>query len=84
VSWDGDQSGDTGVIYVGNNRVEAVSNTITNAGPSWNRQLPEPKVMNLIRAGRGVVSHWASSDLAAEVRQLAAVLAEFADIPDEG
>ena len=52
VSWEGAQSGDTGVIYLDDNRVESVSDSITNAGPSWRPQLPEPKVLELVRALR--------------------------------
>src|ERR1022692_2080697 len=52
VSWEGDQSGDTGVIHLDDNRVESVSDSITNAGPSWRPQLPEPKLLELVRAGR--------------------------------
>jgi hypothetical protein len=32
VSWEGDQSGDTGVIHVNDNRVESVNDSITNRG----------------------------------------------------
>ncbi len=81
VSWDGDESGDTGVIYVSENRVEAVSDTITNAGPSWCPHLPESQTLELVRAGRGVVASWESGDLAGQVRRLAVALDEFVDIP---
>jgi hypothetical protein len=30
VTWDGSDSGDTGVIYVDENHIEAVDNTISN------------------------------------------------------
>ncbi len=50
VSWEGDQSGDTGVIHLDDNRVESVSDSITNAGPSWRPQPPEPKVLELGQA----------------------------------
>ena len=33
VSWEGDQSGDTGVIHVDDNRVESVNDSITISGP---------------------------------------------------
>jgi len=84
VSWEGDQSGDTGVIHVDDNRVESVSDSITNAGPSWRPQLPEPKVLELVRAGRIVLAHWESGDLAAQIRHLSHALEEFAQLPDEG
>lgn len=35
VSWQGEDSTDSGVIYVKDNQVEAVENKITNNGPSW-------------------------------------------------
>src|SRR6202790_4972842 len=57
VSWEGDQSGDTGVIHVDDNRAESVNDNITNAGPSWFPQLPEAKVVELVRAGRNVLAH---------------------------
>ena len=84
VSWEGDQSGDTGVIHLDNNRVESVSDTITNTGPSWRPQIPEPKVLELVRAGRLVLTHWDRGDLAAQVRRLAGALEGFAGVPDEG
>lgn len=84
VSWEGDQSGDTGVIHLDGNRIESVSDTITNAGPSWRPQLPEPKVLELVRAGRLVLTHWDRGDLAAQVRRLAGALEGFAGVPDEG
>ena len=84
VSWEGDQSGDTGVIHLDGNRIESVSDTITNAGPSWRPQLPEPKVLELVRAGRLVLTHWDRGDLAAQVRRLASALEGFAGVPDEG
>lgn len=83
VRWEGDQSGDTGVIYIEDNRVEAVADTITNTGPSWCPELPAPNVLELIRAGRCVISHWERGDLAAQVRRLAEALEKFAEIPDE-
>ena len=84
VSWEGDQSGDTGVIHVDDNRVESVSDSITNAGPSWRPQLPEAKVLELVRAGRIVLAHWESGDLAAQIRRLSRALEEFVQPPDEG
>ena len=84
VSWEGDQSGDTGVIHLDDNRVESVSDGITNAGPSWRPQLPEPKVLELVRAGRIVLAHWESGDLAAQIRRLSRALEEFVQPPDEG
>jgi hypothetical protein len=84
VSWEGDQSGDTGVIHLDDNRVEAVSDCITNAGPSWRPQLPEPKVLELVLAGRIVLAHWESGDLAAHIRRLARALEEFVQLPVEG
>ena len=84
VGWEGDQSGDTGVIHLDNNRVESVSDTITNTGPSWRPQAPEPKVLELVRAGRLVLTHWDHGDLAAQVRRLASALEGFAGVPDEG
>jgi hypothetical protein len=84
VSWEGDQSGDTGVIHVDDNRVESVNDSITNAGPSWRPQLPEPKVVELVRAGRIVLAHWESGDLAAQIRLLSRALEEFVRLPDEG
>lgn len=80
VSWSGDESGDTGVIYVDRNRVEAVPDTIDNTGPSWNPTPPEPKWMALIRAGRNVIAHWERGDLAAQVRALAEALQPFAEV----
>lgn len=35
VSWQGKDLTDSGIIYVKDNRVEAVANKITNSGPSW-------------------------------------------------
>ena len=35
VSWQGEDSADSGVIYVKDNQVEAVENKTTNPGPSW-------------------------------------------------
>lgn len=85
VSWEGDQSGDIGVIHLDDNRVESVSDTITNAGPSWRPQLlPEPKGLELVRAGRIVLAHWESGDLAGQIRRLARALEEFVPLPDEG
>jgi hypothetical protein len=81
VSWDGDQSGDTGVIYVEGDRIEAVADTTTNRGPSWRRQLPDPSVIELVQAGRGVLTCWESGDLAAAVRALAEALQGFAEVP---
>jgi hypothetical protein len=81
VSWDGDQSGDTGVIYVEGDRIEAVADTTTNRGPGWRRQLPDPWVVELVQAGRGVLTSWESGDLAAAVRALADALQTFAEVP---
>jgi hypothetical protein len=81
VSWDGDQSGDTGVIYVEGDRIEAVADTTTNHGPGWRRQLPDPSVVELIQAGRGVLTNWESGDLAAAVRALVDALEAFAEVP---
>ncbi len=83
VSWSGDESGDTGVIYVDRNRVEAVQDTIDNTGPSWNTTPPEPKWMALIQAGRNVVAHWERGDLAAQVRALDEALELFSEAPVE-
>ena len=82
VSWDGDQSGDTGVIYVEEDRVEAVADTTTNRGPGWRRQLPDPSVVELVQAGHGVLTSWESGDLAAAVQALADALQAFAEVPD--
>lgn len=38
VRWRGEEPGDSGVIYVENNRIEAVEDI--NLGPSWRRQPP--------------------------------------------
>ena len=84
VSWEGDQSGDTGVIHLDDNRVESVTDSITNPGPSWRPQLPEPKVVELVRAGRIVLAHWESGDLAAQIRGLSRALEGFVQLPDEG
>ncbi len=84
IGWEGDQTGDTGVIHLDDNRVESVSDTITNAGPSWCPQVPEPKVLELVRAGRLVLTHWDRGDLAVQVRCLAGALEEFTEVPDEG
>ena len=83
VSWTGDESGDTGVIYVDGNRVEAIHDTIDNTGQSWNPTPPEPRWMALIRAGRNVVAHWECGDLAAQVRALQHALQPFAEVPVE-
>src|ERR1700683_2227236 len=83
VSWEGDQSGDTGVIHLDDNRVESVSDSITNAGPSWRPQLPEPKVLDLVRAGRIVVAKWECGDSAAQIRGLSRALEEFVQLPDQ-
>jgi hypothetical protein len=82
VSWDGDQSGDTGVIYVEEDRVEAVADTTTNRGPGWRRQLPDTSVIELVQTGRGVLTCWESGDLAAAVRALADALRAFTEVPD--
>jgi hypothetical protein len=84
VSWEGNQSGDTGIIHLDDNRVESVSDSITNAGPSWRPQPPEPQVLELVRAVRIALAHWESGDLAAQIRRLARALKEFVDLPDEG
>ncbi len=81
VSWDGDQSGDTGVIYVEDDRIEAVADTTSNRGPGWRRQLPDSSVVELVQAGRGVLTCWQSGDLAAAVRALADALQAFEDVP---
>ena len=81
VSWDGDQSGDTGVIYVEEDRIEAVADTTTNRGPCWRRPLPDPSVVELVQAGRGVLTCWESGDLAAAARALADALQAFAEVP---
>ena len=83
VSWSGDESGDTGVIYVDGNRVEAVPDCIENTGPSWNPTPPEPKWVELLRTGRNVVAHWDRGDLAAQVRALDDALQPFAEVPVE-
>lgn len=83
ISWSGDESGDTGVIYADRNRVEAVHDTIDNTGPSWNPAPPEPKWMALIQASRKVVAHWERGDLAAQVRALDEALQAFAEVPLE-
>lgn len=83
VSWSGDESGDTGVIYVDRNRVEAVQDTIDNTGSSWNPTPLEPKWMALIQAGRNVVAHWERGDLAAQVRALDEALQLFSEAPVE-
>ncbi|MDQ2948930.1 MAG: hypothetical protein M3Y27_23805 [Acidobacteriota bacterium] len=83
VSWSGDESGDTGVIYVDRNRVEAVQDIIGNTGPSWNPTPPEHKWTALLRAGRNVVAHWERGDLAAQVRALDDALRPFAEVPVE-
>ena len=45
---------------------------------------PEPKVVELVRAGRIVLAHWESGDLAAQIRRLSRALEEFVQLPDEG
>ena len=84
VSWEGDQSGDTGIIHLDDNRVESVGDSITNAGPSWRPHFPEPKVLELVLAGRVVLAHWESGALAGQIRRLARALEEFVQLPDEG
>jgi hypothetical protein len=83
VSWDGDQSGDTGVIYVEEGRIEAVADTTTNWEPCWRRQLPDPTVVEIVQAGRGVLACWESGDLAAAVRALTDALQAFAEVPGQ-
>lgn len=83
VSWSGDASGDTGVIYVDRNRVEAVHDISDNTGPSWNPTPPEHKWTALLRAGRNVVAHWERGDLAAQVRALGDALRPCAEVPVE-
>jgi hypothetical protein len=83
VSWSRDASGDTGVIYVDRNRVEAVHDTIENPGPSWNPTPREPNWMALIRAGRNIVAHEERGDLVAQVRALNDALQPFAEVPVE-
>jgi len=58
--------------------------SITNVGPSWRPQLPEPKVVELVRAGRIVLAHWEGGDLAAQIQRLSCALEEFVQLPDEG
>ncbi len=84
VAWDGSDSGDTGVIYVDKNRIEAVDNTISSRGPAWRPRPAEPAVAELVRAGRNVLAHWERGDLAAAVRALSDALQSFAELPDEG
>jgi hypothetical protein len=81
VRWEGEEAGDTGVIHVDGNRVESVSDTITNAGPSWRPRLPESKMLELVHAGRSVIANWESGDLATQVQRLAGALEEFAEVP---
>jgi hypothetical protein len=83
VRWEGEQAGDTGIIHVDDNRVESVSDTITNAGPSWHPRPPESKVLELVQAGRGVITNWESGDLATQVQRLSGALEEFAEVPYE-
>jgi hypothetical protein len=73
VSWDGDQFEE--------DRIEAVADTTTNRGPCWRRPLPDPSVVELVQAGRGVLARWESGDLAAAVRTLADALQAFAEVP---
>jgi hypothetical protein len=35
VSWSGEESGDQGIIYVKDNKIQAVGSHISNPGPSW-------------------------------------------------
>ena len=58
--------------------------SITNVGPSWRPQLPEPKVVELVRAGRIVLAHWEGGALAAQIQRLSRALEEFVQLPDEG
>jgi hypothetical protein len=81
VRWEGEEAGDTGVIHVDGNRVESVSDTITNAGPSWHPRLPESKMLELVHAARSVIANWESGDLATQVQRLAGALEEFAEVP---
>jgi hypothetical protein len=81
VNWDGDQSGDTGVIYVHEEGIEAVADITVNRGPSWLLSFPGPSVEELVHAGRGVLACWESGDLAAAVRTLADALQGFAEVP---
>jgi hypothetical protein len=53
-------------------------------GPSWRPQLPEPKVVELVRAGRIVLARWEGGDLAAQIQRLSRALEEFVQLPDEG
>lgn len=39
IGWDGDDDDDRGTIYVKDNRVEMVEDTIMNPGPSWTRKV---------------------------------------------
>ena len=41
-------------------------------------------MLELVRAGRIVLAHWESGDLAAQIRRLARALEEFVQLPDEG
>lgn len=83
VKWEGEQAGDSGVIHVDDNRVESLSDTITNAGPRWHPRPPESKVLDLVHAGRGVITNWENSDLATQVQRLSGALEEFAKVPYE-
>jgi len=57
VSWDGDQSGDTGVIYVEEHRIEAVAET-PQTGDLAGAANSRSSVVDLVRAGRGVLTRW--------------------------
>lgn len=37
VEWQGEESGDSGIIYAMDNHIEAVENKLTNPGPSWSQ-----------------------------------------------
>src|ERR1700688_2227932 len=84
VSWEGDQSGDTGVIHLDDNRVESVNDSITNASVLTRALRRHPKVARPVGAARVLLAHWESGDLAAQIRRLARALEEFVQLPDEG
>lgn len=48
LDWDGDDPGDSGTVYVKDNKVEWVKDDISNRGPSWRRQPTAAELAELL------------------------------------
>lgn len=52
ISWSGDDSEDSGTIYVQNNKVEAVFDEVLNPGPSWDKKAVTTITIDLLEYNR--------------------------------